>query len=126
GQAIALSHWPVLYKYSWAPTWKGIKGKFFKWKVLVHHFHRGSPQEFWSEFTTSAGKLLSYMVIVRQLQKQHEAADLVFAEKAWEEYGNRFNNVFSYCGRGSEQVVMSKMSDIVKHYCRLHNLPSLE
>jgi hypothetical protein len=31
--AIALSHWPVLYKYSGAPTWKGIKGKFFEWKV---------------------------------------------------------------------------------------------
>jgi hypothetical protein len=33
GHPIALSHWPVLYKYSGAPTWKGIKGKFFEWKV---------------------------------------------------------------------------------------------
>jgi hypothetical protein len=64
------------------------------------------------------------MVIVRQLQEQHEAADLVLVEKARQEYGNRFNDVFSY--RGSEQVVMSKTSDIVKHYCRLHDLPSLK
>ncbi|KAF8239096.1 hypothetical protein L208DRAFT_1239117 [Tricholoma matsutake] len=33
GHSIALSHWPVLYRYSGAPMWKGIKGKFFEWKV---------------------------------------------------------------------------------------------
>ena len=108
GQAIALSHWPVLYKYSGAPTWKGIKGKFFEWKVssdlmaltrhfllmhvvlaqaLVHRFRHGSPKEFWSEFTTPAGKSLSYMAIVQRLQEQHEAADLVLVEKAQQEYG---------------------------------------
>lgn len=38
GHPIALSHWPVLYRYSGASTWKGIKGKFFEWKVLVHRF----------------------------------------------------------------------------------------
>jgi hypothetical protein len=32
-QAIALSHWPMLYKYSGAPTWKRIKSKFFEWKI---------------------------------------------------------------------------------------------
>ena len=108
GQAIALSHWPVLYKYLGAPTWKGIKGKFFEWKVssdlmaltrcfplmhvvlaqvLVRHFQHGLPKEFWSEFTTPAGKLLSYMAIVQRLQEQHEAADLVLVEKAQQEYG---------------------------------------
>jgi hypothetical protein len=66
------------------------------------------------------------MAIVRQLQEQREAADLVLAEKAWQEYGNRFNNIFSYRGCGSEQVVMSKTSDIAKHYRRLHDFPSLE
>ena len=95
-------------------------------QVLVQCFRRGSPQEFWSEFTTPAGKPLSYTAIVRQLQEQHEAADLILAEKARQEYGNRFNDVFSYRGRGSEQVVMSKTSDIAKHYRRLHDLPSLE
>ncbi|KAF8219848.1 hypothetical protein L208DRAFT_1417600 [Tricholoma matsutake] len=100
--------------YSGAPTWKGIKDKFFKWKVLVHCFQCGSPKEFWSEFTT-AGKPLSYTAIVRQLQEQCEA-----------EYGDTFNHVFSYHGHGSEQVVMSKTSDIAKHYCKLHDLSSLE
>ncbi|KAF8233881.1 hypothetical protein L208DRAFT_1395096, partial [Tricholoma matsutake] len=86
------------------PTWKGIKGKFFEWKV----------SKFWSEFMT-AGKPLSYTAIVRWLQEQHEA-----------EYGDTFNNVFSYCGCGSEQVVMSKTSDIAKHYHKFHDLLSLE
>ena len=95
-------------------------------QVLVHCFRRGLPKEFWSEFTTPAGKLLSYMAIVRRLQEQREAADLVLAEKAWQEYGDRFNDIFSYRGRGSEHVVMSKTSDIAKHYCRLHDLPSVE
>jgi hypothetical protein len=35
GHPIALSHWPVLYRYSGVTTWKGIKGKFFKWKVKL-------------------------------------------------------------------------------------------
>ena len=93
--------------------------------MLVHRFQRGSPKDFWSEFTT-AGKPLSYTAIVRRLQEQHEAADLILTEKARQEYGDTFNNVFSYRGRGSEQVVMSKTSDIAKHYCKLHDLPSLE
>ena len=108
GQAITLSHWPVLYKYSGAPTWKEIKGKFFEWKVssnlmaltrcfplmhvvlaqvLVHHFRCSSPEKFWSEFTTPGGKPLSYTAIVQRLQEQHEAADLVLVEKAQQEYG---------------------------------------
>ena len=95
-------------------------------QVLVQCFRQGSPQEFWSEFTAPTGKPLSYTAIVRQLQEQCEAADLVLAEKAQQEYGNRFNNIFSYRGHGSEQVVMSKTSDIVKHYRRLHDLPSFE
>ena len=66
------------------------------------------------------------MAIVQRLQEQHEAADLVFAEKARQEYGDRFNDIFSYCGCGLEQVVMSKTSDIAKHYHRLHDLPSVE
>lgn len=37
-----------------------------------------------------------------------------------------FNNVFSYHGCSSEQVVMSKTSDIAKHYRKLHDLPSSE
>lgn len=105
--------------------WKGIKDKFFEWKVLVHCFQCGSPKEFWSEFTT-AGKPLSYTAIVRQLQEQCEAVDLILTEKARQEYGDTFNHVFSYHGHGSEQVVMSKTSDIAKHYCKLHDLSSLE
>lgn len=94
--------------------------------MLVQRFRRGLPEEFWSEFTTPAGKPLSYTAIVRRLQEQREAADLVLAEKAREEYRDRFNNVFSYRGRGLEQVVMSKTSDIAKHYRKLHDLPPLE
>jgi hypothetical protein len=95
-------------------------------QVLVQCFHRGSPKEFWSEFTTPAGKPLSYTAIVRWLQEQRDAADLILAEKAQQEYGDTFNKVFSYRGHGSQQVVMSKTSDIAKHYRKLHDLPSLE
>jgi hypothetical protein len=95
-------------------------------QVLIHRFRQGSPEEFWSEFSTSSCKRLSYTAIVGRLQEQREAADLVLAEKAREEYGNRFNNVFSYRGRGSEMVVMSKTSDIAKHYRKTHGLPFFE
>jgi hypothetical protein len=94
--------------------------------VLVHCFRQGSPEEFWSEFTTSSGKQLSYTAIIGWLQSQHEAADLALVKNAREEYGEWFHDVFSYRGRGSEWVVMSKTSDIAKHYRKLHNLPSFE
>ena len=84
GCPIALIYWKDVYTaksgISWKPSqWKGIKGKWFEWKVsvyknlasfsethaygnvqiLVQHWRKGSLEEFWSEFSENGKRLQS-------------------------------------------------------------------
>lgn len=145
GCPIALIYWKDVYTaksgISWKPgQWKGIKGKWFDWKVsvyenlvsflethaygnvqiLVQCWRKGSPEEFWSEFSEN-GKRLGYKAILARLAAERMAEDEHLSQLAKEEYGDQFSAVFSYI-KGGRQIVKVKAADIAKQYRTIKGL----
>ena len=142
GCPIALIYWKDVYTaksgISWKPgQWKGIKGKWFDWKVsdlvsssetyaygnvqiLVQHWRKGSPEEFWSQFSEN-GKRLGYKTILACLAAERMAEAEHLSQLAKEEYGDQFSIVFSYIKSG-RQIVKVKAADIVKQYRTIKGL----
>jgi hypothetical protein len=54
------------------------------------------------------------------LRGQRKNQNSAIVQQAHEEYGSRFNEVFSYIKNG-RTVVMSSATDIVKRYKELHD-----
>jgi hypothetical protein len=62
---------------------------------------------------------MSYKAICGALKKECMANDKIDAAHAREEYGDRFDSVFTY-RKGSELLVMNKESAIARQYHILH------
>jgi hypothetical protein len=62
---------------------------------------------------------MSYKAICEALQRERMANDKIVTEQAKEEYGDRFDSIFTY-RRGGQLFVMKKESAIAKHYHSLH------
>ena len=116
GQPIALTYWRDVYTtksgISWKPgQWKGIKGKWFDWKVsikyrvlfseicaykrqiLVQRWRKRSPEEFWLEFSENS-KRLGYKAIITHLAAECVTEDERLSQVAREEFGNDFPITF--------------------------------
>jgi hypothetical protein len=129
GVPIALVHWRDVYTSkagkSWKPNqWKGIKGKWFEWKVIVKRWRKGTPEQFWSEFSED-GRHLGYTAILAQLTQERTAEDRKLSEQAKMEFGNEFAAHFSYLKDG-EKRVLSKASSVAKVYRRLKGMEEVD
>jgi hypothetical protein len=58
---------------------------------------------------------MSYKAICNVLKKERMANDHIDAVHAKEEYGDRFDSIFTY-RKGGQHLVMNKESAIAKHY----------
>ncbi|KAG1756882.1 uncharacterized protein EDB91DRAFT_1041503 [Suillus paluster] len=115
GHPIAIKHWPLLYQYCHNSQWKGTKNKWSKWQAVVMRYRQGSPQEFWTEFSSMKGEQLKFTAIVDKLRGECMAADAALTQRAHEEFHAEFSDLLTY-HRGGEQHVTSKPSAIVKRY----------
>ena len=139
---ITITYWKQVYTSksgkNWKPgQWKILKGRYFEWwvsigraslwldtlnslylsKVLVERYCRGTPEEFWSTFTTD-GNRWNYKAILKHLADERALQNKLDAEAARREYGSDFNCVFTY-HRNGVQCIKSKDSDIAKQYWAL-------
>ncbi|KAJ7651101.1 hypothetical protein FB45DRAFT_780421 [Roridomyces roridus] len=118
GQHISLNHWPNLFKKT--SVWSALKSNWTEWKFVVEHYRKGTPEEFWREFTSPSGTRMSYTAICKTLRENRQGDDEETVERIRREYGDSFKTTFTYrCSRTKGEVVMSKASAIVKHYERL-------
>ena len=84
-------------------------------QVIVERWRRGTPAQFWVEFSHDNGTHLSFTAICKCLRAQRHAEDEVLSEKARLEFGADFDIVFSYC-QGGRCVVMSDITTIANKY----------
>ncbi|KAJ7620189.1 hypothetical protein FB45DRAFT_754815 [Roridomyces roridus] len=120
GQHISLNHWPQLFKKT--SVWNALKSNWTEWKFVVEHYRKGTPEEFWREFTSPSGTPMSYTAICKSLRKDRQGDDEEMVERIRREYGDSFQTTFTYrCSRTKQEVVMSKARAIIKHYERLKN-----
>ncbi|KIM35215.1 hypothetical protein M413DRAFT_79626 [Hebeloma cylindrosporum] len=125
GHPIAIVYWKAVYTSKqgtgWMPgQWKLLKGNVFNWKVLVKRWRKGTPDQFWEEFS-EGGKPLGYKSILSRLAVQRKARNDMWAQKARDEFGSSFDNTFSYVKNGQRHV-KTKAGDIAKQYCLLKNI----
>jgi hypothetical protein len=93
-------------------------------KVLVERYHRGTPAEFWSTFTTN-GNRWNYKAILKHLADERAFQNKLDADAARREYGRDFDRVFAY-NRNGVQCIKSKDSDIAKQYRALRGVTGIE
>ncbi|KAF8907238.1 hypothetical protein CPB84DRAFT_1843947 [Gymnopilus junonius] len=119
GIPIPIIYWKDIYtskpNVNWKPRqWKGIKGKCFNWKVLVHRYHEGTPDQFWASFSED-GHRLGCKAILSWLSDERKMKNKALVEQIKAEYGDCFTEVFCYKKNG-KIYVKSRDCDIVKQY----------
>ncbi|KAH9479417.1 hypothetical protein JR316_0008007 [Psilocybe cubensis] len=120
GHPIPIVYWKQVYARSktgsWMPgQWKLIKGHWCQWKAIVYRWRQTTEDQFWQEFSDSTGERLSYRAIVDKLTMVKKEMDAKIAGLARQEFGDRFNSVFTYkkCGK---QYVMRSDHSIASRY----------
>lgn len=91
----------------------------FLLQVVVEHWRKGTPAEFWAEFSNADGKPFSFTAISRSLREQRMAEDKELSQHAQAEYGNLFATFFQY-RRGGKTYVMSDDTSIANKYREMH------
>ena len=90
-------------------------------QVITECWRKGTPEQFWAAFSVPDGKELTYTLILERLAKERTAGYQQLSEDARKEYGDRFDEVFSYI-KGGQRWVKSKACDIAKQYLKLKGL----
>jgi hypothetical protein len=126
GRPIPLVYWKAVYSAKqgngWKPgEWKIIKSNYFDWKILVTRWRKGTPEDFWAEFS-EGGKPLGYKSILRRLAAERKATNERLHHQARNEFGTAFATMFSYMKNGQRHV-KTKASDIAKQYVLLKGIP---
>jgi hypothetical protein len=89
-------------------------------KCIVERYRQyPTPDAFWARFSEPNGKYMTYTMIVAAIQADREAEHQKVVELAHKEYGNHFDEVFSYKKAGKTHV-LSKPCAIYKQYLKLH------
>jgi len=120
GEPIALKHWKSVYRYGKAGQWAGAKKLWYQWQDIATSWQELTEEGFWQKYSSPDGMHMAYTTICKMMKQERIAADRIDAERAKEEYGDRFCAVFEY-RRGGERHVMNKPATIAKHYRSLHS-----
>jgi uncharacterized protein YycO len=82
--------------------------------MVVERWRKGTPDQFWAEFSGD-GKNMSFTAITKRLRQIRVTEDQELAEKARQEYGDSFATTFSY-RRGGNIYIMTDPTTIANHY----------
>ncbi|KAJ3562538.1 hypothetical protein NP233_g9506 [Leucocoprinus birnbaumii] len=115
GHAIALKHWPDVYRNDLYGRWEKIKKSWSEWQFLAIRWHQSSPESFWQEFSHE-GMRLRYTAILQRLRAQRKAKDAADAECAKVESGIGFVSEYSYRKGNQGSVRLSNNTAIAKRY----------
>jgi hypothetical protein len=83
----------------------------------VERYRKGTVDNFWAEFSAN-GKHMAFSHIITILRSQRKAENVAIVHLAHDQYGARFEELFSYLKNG-KTVVMSSSVDIVRWYREL-------
>lgn len=86
---------------------------------MVERFRRGTPEEFWHDFSDNKGRYLSFTAIAARLTAERVEENGRLAKRARIEYGDTFDSIFSY-RKGSTHMVMKDPTRIANRYRQLH------
>src|ERR1700722_14622627 len=100
-------------------VWGAVLQLTTLFQVVVECWRRGTPEEFWQEFSHVNGTPMTFTGISTCLRQQRLVQDKAIAERARNEYGAAFSHFFTY-RRGDRVLVMSDSSSIAKRYRALH------
>jgi hypothetical protein len=89
-------------------------------QVVIERWRRTTPEDFWKEFSHDDGTRMTFTGIIACLRQQRLAQDRAIAEQAHREYGDTFQDHFTY-RRGSQVLIMSDPVSIAKRYRSLHS-----
>ncbi|KAJ3711922.1 hypothetical protein C8R42DRAFT_687701 [Lentinula raphanica] len=117
GVPIALRYWQEVFCGKRSSIWPWLKKHWNEWRYVVERYQSGSPQDFWKEFSEkdeSTGKVkpFTWKRITDRLRDLRTEEEKVLADRAREEYGDRFSEVFV----NNQGKVLRKPSAIAKHY----------
>jgi hypothetical protein len=134
GHAIALKHWPTVYKYGKPGQWKGTKNKWAEWRVgpsgalgqcvltnglarqyVVERFCQGTAEEFWAEFTVPDGKRMAFTNIVATLREARLRRDAEISAQA-----SQAGSVQYTYRKGSRTHTMQRPHAIAKRFLNKH------
>ncbi|TEB15132.1 hypothetical protein FA13DRAFT_1651398 [Coprinellus micaceus] len=117
--SIALVYWREVYSGRYrggGPNhWHTLKPRWSDWKKVALRWNQGSPQQFWSRFSDAEGNHMDYTTTLRAIQDDRRKDDEEQVKRAREEYGSRFDKVFTY-RKGNTWHVLTKDVDIAKKY----------
>ncbi|KAJ7050800.1 hypothetical protein C8F01DRAFT_1067449 [Mycena amicta] len=119
---IVIDERPIALKYIHpmfinSGTWAAHKTKWNDWKHLVTAYHKTTPDAFWARFSTDKGRM-SYTALMRALRDDRMQLARDIAQRARDEFGDTFEENFSYRKRGTDHV-MTNEAIIAKHYLHL-------
>lgn len=77
--------------------------------------------DFWLKFKDSAGNNLCYTGVLNRLSQIRIAENIELAQRAKDEYGEKFAEIFRYRKSG-KWVPKTKASQIAKQYRILHGM----
>lgn len=83
-------------------------------QVIAEHYLRDGSQAFWCEFSVD-GKSMTYTAISNVLRKQRKDNNVALEHAARTEYGDHFNEFFSY-RKGSTRRLLVKTAQIASRY----------
>lgn len=89
--------------------------------MILERWCKGTPEEFWAEFSDSSGKNLPMTKILKGLRAARVAEDIALAERARQEYGASFGQHF-FSRQGSNLVPLTKPTAIAKRYRELRKI----
>ncbi|THH08333.1 hypothetical protein EW146_g9030 [Bondarzewia mesenterica] len=96
GHVIPIIYWPNVYKHWKGTQWKGIKAKWFEWKIVVQCYRMTTVAKFWAEFSLKNSKHMTFTAITIHLRELRKAEDEEVSKRVRDEYGADFNSTFVY------------------------------
>jgi hypothetical protein len=82
---------------------------------MVERWRKGTPEEFWQEFSHDNGSKMTFTAISQHLRQQRILEDKATAEQVKAEYGLRFSEHFNYHYK-NRVMEMTDAASIAKRY----------
>ncbi|SJL13782.1 uncharacterized protein ARMOST_17230 [Armillaria ostoyae] len=101
GRPIPIRLWRDIYCRNEAVPgeWKRLKHVWGLWHEFMKSYRALTPDRFWARFSHQSGQRFSFSRISDILREERKEVDGALAQRAIDEYGDRFVSEFGYPGR---------------------------